>query len=128
MDGNGCAMTVFTLYKGQHSTAFSMPRTLPGSLCLDHSRHQHSGSLPGGGAKVQFPTVPKEWQGRYMKGRMYKYQDTLPKLPVPSLQQTLKKYLIGVRVGCRVRVGLTCALCTPICSCCLSYSQAASDC
>ena len=52
------------------------------------------------GDLVQFPTLPKEWLGKYVKGQMYKYQETLPKLPVPSLQQTLRKYLIGVKVGC----------------------------
>ena len=31
------------------------------------------------------------------KGGMFKYQSTLPKLPVPPLQQTLKKYLKAVR-------------------------------
>jgi len=51
------------------------------------------------GVKVQFPGLPKELQQKYVKGQMYKFQDSLPKLPVPPLQQTLSKYLAGIKVG-----------------------------
>lgn len=50
------------------------------------------------GVKFRFPVLPKEWEGRYVKGQMYKYRDSLPKLPVPSLESTLKKYIDGVKV------------------------------
>ena len=52
--------------------------------------------------KVQFPGLPKEMQQKYVKGQMYKFQDSLPKLPVPPLQQTLSKYLAGIKVGTKV--------------------------
>ena len=48
--------------------------------------------------KVEFPVLPKEWQDKFVKGQMYKHQDSLPKLPVPPLQQTMKKYLAAVKV------------------------------
>ena len=47
---------------------------------------------------IQMPSLPKQMEGKYVKGQMYKYQESLPKLPVPPLQQTLGKYLKGVQV------------------------------
>ena len=47
---------------------------------------------------VQMPELPKQLEGKFVKGQMYKYQDSLPKLPVPPLEQTLKKYITGVKV------------------------------
>ena len=49
--------------------------------------------------KLQFPVLPKELEGRYVPGQMYKYQDSLPKLPVPPLQQTLQKYITCMEVS-----------------------------
>lgn len=49
-------------------------------------------------SNVQFPELPKEWEGKYVKGQMYKYQESIPHLPVPPLEQTLKKYITGVQV------------------------------
>ena len=45
--------------------------------------------------KLQFPHLPKEWEGIYKPGQMYVNQESLPKLPVPPdpLKQTLDKYL-----------------------------------
>ena len=66
--------------------------------------HQLSAaSLSGGGGgdavtKLQFPPLPQEWEGRYVPGQMYKYQASLPKLPVPPLQQTLQKYITSIQV------------------------------
>ena len=48
--------------------------------------------------KLQFPPLPQEWKDRYVPGQMYKYQASLPKLPVPPLQQTLHKYITSVEV------------------------------
>ena len=45
------------------------------------------------------PQLPKQLEGKYVRGQMYKYQDTLPKLPVPPLEQTLTKYIRGIKVG-----------------------------
>lgn len=47
---------------------------------------------------MQLPVLPKQLDGKFVKGQMYKYQDSLPKLPVPSLEQTLRKYVRGVQV------------------------------
>ena len=51
-----------------------------------------------GGPKLQFPPLPQEWKDRYVSGQMYKYQASLPKLPVPPLQQTLHKYITSIEV------------------------------
>ena len=48
--------------------------------------------------KLQFPPLPQEWKERYVPGQMFKYQASLPKLPVPPLQQTLEKYIASVEV------------------------------
>jgi hypothetical protein len=48
--------------------------------------------------KLQFPPLPQEWKDRYVPGQMFKYQASLPKLPVPPLQQTLHKYIASVEV------------------------------
>ena len=59
----------------------------------------HSASYRGGPSEnVQMPELPKQLEGKFVKGQMYKYQDSLPKLPVPPLEQTLKKYITGVKV------------------------------
>ena len=65
--------------------------------------HLSAASLSGGGggdavAKLQFPPLPQEWEERYIQGQMFKYQASLPKLPVPPLQQTLQKYITSVEV------------------------------
>ena len=52
----------------------------------------------GPAIKLQFPPLPQEWKDRYVPGQMYKYQVSLPKLPVPPLQQTLQKYITSVEV------------------------------
>ncbi len=51
------------------------------------------------GVRLQFPPLPPAWVDRYKPGQMYRNQESLPKLPVPPLQQTLKKYLTSVEVG-----------------------------
>lgn len=76
-----------------------MPTTLQSKSSVGSMRLQHSDGRTAE-TKVQFPELPREWQGKYVKGEMYKYQDSLPKLPVPPLQQTLKKYLAAIRVCC----------------------------
>ena len=48
--------------------------------------------------KLQFPPLPQEWKDRYVPGQMFKYQASLPKLPVPPLHQTLHKYIASVEV------------------------------
>ena len=48
--------------------------------------------------KLQFPPLPQEWKDRYVPGQMFKYQASLPKLPVPPLQQTLEKYITNIKV------------------------------
>ena len=53
----------------------------------------------GPAKKVQMPHLPKQLEGKYVRGQMYKYQDTLPKLPVPPLEQTLTKYIREIKVG-----------------------------
>ena len=77
---------------------------MPPTKRLPINHHQLSGkSLSvgvslGPGPKLQFPSLPQEWRDRYVPGQMYRYQDSLPKLPVPSLQQTLEKYVASVEV------------------------------
>ena len=51
------------------------------------------------GPKLQFPALPPGWEKKYKPGEMYRHQNSIPKLPVPPLQQTLQKYLIAVKVG-----------------------------
>ena len=48
--------------------------------------------------KLQFPPLPLEWKDRYVPRQMFKYQASLPKLPVPPLQQTLRKYIASAEV------------------------------
>ena len=74
----------------------TIKRVLPHQL----SAASLSGGGGGGGpvTKLQFPPLPREWEGRYVSGQMYKYQASLPKLPVPPLQQTLQKYVASVEV------------------------------
>ena len=48
--------------------------------------------------KLQFPPLPQEWKDRYIPGQMFKYQASLPKLPVPPLHQTLHKYITSIQV------------------------------
>lgn len=62
------------------------------------ARSYKSGPMPN----VQMPQLPKQLEGKFVKGEMYKYQDSLPKLPVPPLDQTLEKYLKGVEVNSAV--------------------------
>ena len=50
------------------------------------------------GNRLQFPPLPREWETKYVPGQMYKYQNTLPKLPVPPLKQTLDKFMSSVEV------------------------------
>ena len=61
-----------------------------------------------GGVKLQFPPLPKEWEGYYKAGQMFAQQDSLPHLPVPPLQQTLERYLKFVQVGWVIRVPQVC--------------------
>ena len=58
------------------------------------------------GPKLQFPPLPGEWKDRYVPGQMFKYQASLPKLPVPPLQQTLHKYIASVEVCQTIRPSL----------------------
>ncbi len=60
---------------------------------------RQSRGYSGGGPKLQFPPLPKEWEGQYKVGQMFTQQDSLPRLPVPPLQQTLERYLKFVQVG-----------------------------
>ncbi|CAI8009594.1 Carnitine O-acetyltransferase, mitochondrial, partial [Geodia barretti] len=53
-------------------------------------RHGHHGP------KLEFPLLPPEWRDRFQRGQMHKFRDQLTKLPVPSLQQTLDKYIASV--------------------------------
>ena len=48
--------------------------------------------------RLQFPPLPREWETKYVPGQMYKYQNALPKLPVPPLKQTLDKFMSSVEV------------------------------
>ena len=48
--------------------------------------------------RVQFPRLPPEWEEKYKPGQMYRHQASLPQLPIPSLQQTLQKYITSVEV------------------------------
>ena len=76
-----------------------MPTTRPNRPETRSIRRQYTSSGSGdSGVKVQFPELPKEWRGKFVKGQMYKYQDTLPRLPVPALEQSLRKYLDTVKV------------------------------
>ena len=50
------------------------------------------------GNRLQFPLLPREWETKYVPGQMYKYQNALPKLPVPPLKQTLDKFISSVEV------------------------------
>jgi len=66
-------------------------------------RRTHSG-LPAGkylhtlvSNTAQLTMAPKGYKEDMSKGRMLRYEDSLPKLPVPSLQETAKKYLKSVR-------------------------------
>ena len=52
--------------------------------------------------KLQFPPLPPEWAEKYKPGQMHRYRDSLLKLPVPPLQQTLEKY------GTCLEVSTTC--------------------
>ena len=53
---------------------------------------------------MQFPQLPPEWEERFKPGQMYHNQASLPKLPVPPLQQTLQKYITSVQVWSSDRV------------------------
>ena len=68
----------------------SSPRVLVSSPL--HSRGAH------GESRLQFPRLPPEWEERYKPGQMYRNQASIPKLPVPPLQQTLQKYITSVEV------------------------------
>ena len=70
----------------------SSPRVLASSHL--HSRGAHS-QVSG---EVQFPQLPPEWKEKYKPGEMYRNQASLPRLPVPPLQQTLQKYITSVEV------------------------------
>ena len=60
---------------------------------------QNTGGPEGGpDLKIQMPQLPKQLEGKYVRGQMYMYQDSLPKQPVPRLEQTLKKYTNGIQV------------------------------
>ena len=63
--------------------------------------HDHQDPLP----QLEFPHLPPEWRERYKKGQMYSFREQLMKLPVPSLQQTLDKYIASVEV-CSLRMPL----------------------
>jgi hypothetical protein len=64
----------------------------------DKDARHRSGPDP----KIQFPQLPKQLDGKYVRGQMYANQDSLPKQPVPPLEQTLKKYCKGIQVWRRV--------------------------
>ena len=67
---------------------------------LSSSYHRSQGH-PGegdGAVRVQFPRLPPEWKERYKPGQMYRYQASLPKLPVPPLHQSLQNYIATVEV------------------------------
>ena len=69
----------------------SAPTPWPGVQSRPYSQRRRS--------KLEFPPLPKEWEGVYKPGQMYSEQDSLPHLPVPPLNQTLEKYLKCVQVG-----------------------------
>ena len=56
------------------------------------------GYSSGAKKKVQYPQLPAAMKEKYRPGEMYRYQDSVPSLPVPPLQQTLSKYLLSVEV------------------------------
>ena len=64
---------------------------------------RHSHDTP----QLEFPHLPPEWRDRYKKGQMYSFREQLMKLPVPSLQQTLDKYIASVEV----------CVCLCVCTC-----------
>ena len=69
----------------------------PADSKLRHRRHSsQKASSPD--ASIQLPQLPKQLEGKFVRGQMYKHQDSLPRLPVPPLEQTLKKYVEGIQV------------------------------
>ena len=83
-------MTIITIQKFRSSALLQM--------ALSCVRHQHERVDDVPELKVQFPQLPKQWEKKYIPGQMYQYQKSLPKLPLPPLQQTLKKYINGIQV------------------------------
>ena len=63
------------------------------------SRALYSGVDRDREVKLHLPKLPKELEGKYKPGQMYRNQASVAKLPVPPLQQTLSKYLTSVEVG-----------------------------
>ena len=61
-------------------------------------QHRHSGYKSGPDPRIQLPQLPKQLDGKFVRGQMYTHQDSLPKLPVPPLEQTLRKYVKGIQV------------------------------
>ncbi|XP_061163747.1 carnitine O-acetyltransferase-like isoform X2 [Saccostrea echinata] len=57
-----------------------------GNVCVKHKVHRVSCNLQR-----------MQTDGKLFVGRMFSVQDSLPKLPVPPLEQTLQKYLRSVR-------------------------------
>ena len=84
------------------SSKSKAPHSLVAAQCKYNRRLQHTDSNGGRNEKeqlkLQFPALPKEWEGKYIPGQMYQHQHSLPGLPVPPLQQTLQKYITSVEV------------------------------
>ena len=75
------------------SLSTSVQVAMSSSRTLVSSRHSHNA------ARLQFPLLPPQLAELYRPGQMLQHEDALPKLPVPPLQQTLKKYLAAVEVS-----------------------------
>lgn len=84
-------------YLAMPSIAQSHPASPITALQCSYSQRRVYSALRDN-IKVQFPALPKVWEGIYKPGQMYVNQESLPKLPVPPLQQTLDKYLKCVEV------------------------------
>ena len=77
------------------------------SLKPRHHRRRygsHKASSPD--ASIQLPQLPKQLEGKFVRGQMYKHQGSLPRLPVPPLEQTLRKYVEGIQVEVQIATGL----------------------
>lgn len=78
-----------------------MPAT-PQVQHMDTGGRYKSGPDP----KIQLPQLPMQLEGKFVRGQMYTHQDSLPKQPVPPLEQTLNKYTKGIQV-CRMQIIVT---------------------
>jgi hypothetical protein len=80
---------------------------MPATQQIQHNTagsRRYSSYKDGPDPRVQLPQLPKQLEGKFVRGQMYTRQDSLPKLPVPPLDQTLRKYITGIQVMRRVLI------------------------